>query len=44
MDDAHDFPDACPDHWLKPGVNVREASLDDSSPDTFGEVEFIYGR
>jgi hypothetical protein len=44
MDDEHDFPDACPAHWLKPGVNVREASLDDSSPDTFGEVEFIYGR
>jgi Bacterial TSP3 repeat len=45
MDDEHDFADACPARWLKPGVNVREASLDNSDgPDTFGEVEFLYGR
>jgi hypothetical protein len=45
MDDQHDFADACPARWLKPGVSVREASLDSSDgPDTFGEVEFLYGR
>jgi hypothetical protein len=45
MDDEHDFEDACPARWLKPGVNVREASLDPSDgPDALGEVEFIYGR
>jgi hypothetical protein len=45
MDDEHDFADACPARWLKPGVNVREASLDDSDgAGTFGEVEFLYGR
>ena len=41
-DDEHDFEDACPAYWLKPGVSVREASLDDSDPDAFGEVEFLY--
>jgi hypothetical protein len=44
MDDEHDFEDACPAGWLKQGVNVREASLDDSTPDAFGEVEFLYAR
>lgn len=45
MDDEHDFADACPARWLKPGVNVREASLDPSGgPADLGEVEFIYGR
>jgi hypothetical protein len=43
-DDEHDFDDACPAGWLEPGVNVREASLDESDPDTFGEVEFLYAR
>lgn len=42
-DDEHDFEDACPAYWLKPGVNVREASLDDETPGSFGEVEFLYG-
>ena len=45
MDDQHDFADACPARWLKPGVNVREASLDNSNgADTFGEVEFLYSH
>jgi hypothetical protein len=45
LDDEHDFADACPAHWLKPGVNVREASLDPSGGSAdLGEVEFIYGR
>jgi hypothetical protein len=45
MDDAHDFADACPARWLKPGVNVREASRDSSGgPTDLAEVEFLYGR
>jgi hypothetical protein len=45
MDDEHDFADACPALWLRPGVNVREASLDPSGgPMDLGEVEFLYVR
>ena len=45
MDDEHDFANACPARWLRPGMNVREASLDPSGgPTDLGEVEFLYGR
>lgn len=42
MDDEHDFEEACPASWLKPGVSVREASLGDDGE--LGEVEFLLGR
>jgi hypothetical protein len=45
MDDEHDFADSCPARWLKPGVNIREASFDSSGgPTDLGEVEFLYSR
>jgi hypothetical protein len=42
MDDEHDFQDACPARWLRPGVNVREASLAGSGG--LDEVEFLFAR